>query len=46
MSADTVVDVQEQIPPVYRGDTSQEHFGGALMIELPTEDSIVLHTWN
>jgi hypothetical protein len=40
--ADAAVDVKEQLPPILWGDAPQEHFGGALVIELSTKDSVAL----
>jgi hypothetical protein len=42
VSTDAAMDVKEQLPPILRGDAPQEYFGGALAIELLTEDSIAL----
>jgi len=42
MSTNADVDVEEQLPPIFWGDAPQEHFIGALAIELPAEDSVVL----
>jgi hypothetical protein len=39
---DAAVDVEEQLPPVLRGDTPQEHLGGALAVKLPEANSVAL----
>lgn len=46
MPADADVDVEERLPPVFWGDTSEEHLGGALVVEVLIHDFVALGPLN